>query len=92
MRGQTGSTTTIILLACVVVLFIGLSGAIALMRTSDTDKNDAYNRSMSDGTINSFEECAAAGNPVQESYPERCVTPEGKAFVNTKAKTDSNKP
>lgn len=32
------------------------------------------------GTINSFEECAAAGNPVLESYPEQCVAG-GKTFV-----------
>lgn len=30
----------------------------------------------------SFEECKSAGNPIQESYPERCVTPDGKSFTN----------
>lgn len=34
--------------------------------------------------VHSFEECAAAGYPVQESYPEVCVTPDGKRFVNPK--------
>jgi hypothetical protein len=34
--------------------------------------------------VTSFEECAAAGNPVQESYPEVCATKDGKRFVNTK--------
>jgi len=28
-----------------------------------------------------FEECAAAGNPVMESYPRQCRTPDGKHFV-----------
>jgi len=32
-------------------------------------------------TVTSFEECAAAGNPVLESYPRQCRTPDGTAFV-----------
>ncbi len=32
-------------------------------------------------SITSFEECAAAGNPVMESYPEVCLTKDGKRFV-----------
>ena len=31
--------------------------------------------------INSFEECAAAGYPIMESYPERCAMPDGRTFV-----------
>ena len=31
--------------------------------------------------INSFEECAEAGYPVMESYPERCYTPDGRSFT-----------
>lgn len=31
--------------------------------------------------INSFEECAAAGYPIMESYPEQCRTPDGRNFV-----------
>ena len=31
--------------------------------------------------IHSFEECAAAGNPVMESYPRQCRTADGKHFV-----------
>lgn len=31
--------------------------------------------------ITSFEECAAAGYPVMESYPEQCRTPDGRNFV-----------
>ncbi len=33
--------------------------------------------------INSFDECAAAGYPIMESYPEQCRTPDGRNFVNT---------
>jgi len=32
-------------------------------------------------SIDSFEKCAAAGNPVMESYPRQCRTSDGKHFV-----------
>jgi hypothetical protein len=31
--------------------------------------------------ISSFAECAEAGHPILESYPERCITPDGKSFT-----------
>jgi hypothetical protein len=33
--------------------------------------------------ITNFQECAAAGNPVMESFPEQCRTADGRLFVNT---------
>jgi len=33
--------------------------------------------------IASFEECAAAGYPVAESYPRQCRTPDGKTFTES---------
>src|SRR3989344_5333702 len=33
----------------------------------------------------SFEECAAAGYPVMESYPRQCRTPDGRVLVETLA-------
>lgn len=33
-------------------------------------------------TAMSFEDCALLGYPIQETYPEICVTPEGRHFVN----------
>jgi hypothetical protein len=35
--------------------------------------------------ITSFEECAAAGYPVMESYPARCTTPVGTTFTQVVA-------
>jgi flagellar basal body-associated protein FliL len=32
--------------------------------------------------INSYEACAKAGNPIQDSYPSVCVTSDGKRFSN----------
>ncbi|MEW5955737.1 MAG: hypothetical protein AB1626_04355 [Candidatus Micrarchaeota archaeon] len=31
--------------------------------------------------VTNFQECAAAGNPVMESYPAQCRTPDGRTFV-----------
>lgn len=31
--------------------------------------------------ISSFEECAAAGNPIMESYPRQCATKDGRSFT-----------
>lgn len=31
--------------------------------------------------IRNFEQCAAAGYPIMESYPEQCRTPDGRLFV-----------
>jgi hypothetical protein len=36
-------------------------------------------------SINSYADCAAAGYPIQESYPEQCRTPDGKSFTNPDA-------
>lgn len=41
-------------------------------------------------TIDSFEECVAAGYPILETYPEQCKTPDGKSF--TKKVADSPAP
>ncbi|MGH7157864.1 MAG: hypothetical protein ACREGD_02175 [Candidatus Saccharimonadales bacterium] len=32
--------------------------------------------------ITSFDDCKAAGYPVQESFPEVCVAPDGQRFTN----------
>jgi len=32
--------------------------------------------------ITSYQQCADAGYPIQESYPERCSVPGGKTFTN----------
>lgn len=31
--------------------------------------------------INSFEECASAGYKITESYPRKCIAPDGRTFV-----------
>lgn len=42
------------------------------------------------GAISSFEACTKAGNPVQDSYPEVCVTKDGKRFTNPAQMADQS--
>lgn len=59
----------VILLVAAVLLVAGL---VFNLRSND------QTQSME---INSFEDCVAAGNPVMESYPEQCKTPDGRHFT-----------
>ena len=40
-------------------------------------------------SINSFEDCATAGNPILETYPRQCKTPDGKSFTEITQPTSS---
>ncbi len=41
-------------------------------------------------SVNSFEECAAAGYPIMESYPRQCRGPDGRNFVSSQDSADIN--
>lgn len=47
---------------------------IAIPTTSDPIQN-----------ISNFDDCVAAGFPIQESYPEQCRTDDGRNFTNTRS-------
>ena len=36
---------------------------------------------ITENSINSFDDCVAAGNPVMESYPKQCRTPDGITYI-----------
>ena len=57
------------------IIFIILAIVGVTVYAWQTDKNKK-------SSIDSFEECAAAGNPIMESYPEQCAA-NGQTFVNT---------
>jgi len=65
------NTTTLIGIAAVLLMV----GALLVVLINNTEQQ----RMLS---ITNFEECAAAGYPVMESYPEQCRTPDGRLFVN----------
>lgn len=72
-------TTTLIGILIVLTIVAGL-----LLSLSNIAKQQ---RLLSIGT---FEECALAGYPIMESYPERCATPDGRSFTNEKQLPVSN--
>jgi hypothetical protein len=41
-----------------------------------------FSGSSAPSKITNFDECAAAGYPIQDSYPERCSVPGGDTFTN----------
>ena len=62
-----------------VILLIGVALGYALAKSDDQSVKAPANSSS---TITTFAECAAAGYPIQESYPEVCKVPGGKSFTN----------
>ena len=40
--------------------------------------------------VSNFEECAAAGYPIMESYPEQCRTPDGRLFIHEVSQASEN--
>lgn len=65
------STMTLIGLVIVLTLIAGL-----LLSLSNIAKQQRMY------SITTFRECADAGYPIMESYPEQCRTPDGRLFVN----------
>ena len=53
-------------LAVIIAILIGLN---TFLKSDVTD------------AINSFEDCADAGYPIMESYPEQCAVPGGQTFT-----------
>ena len=49
----------------------------------ETMTTEMQKKSQPTDSIDSFEECIAAGNPAMESYPRQCRTSDGKHFVET---------
>lgn len=49
--------------------------------TKEAEINWRCTGALPEDDINSFEDCAAAGYPVMESYPRQCRTPDGKTHT-----------
>jgi len=64
--------------ACIV---LGIACAYIFIQNADAP-------SGKNGEISTFEACVAAGNRVQESYPEVCVTEDNKQFINPKQRVE----
>ena len=61
-------------LVITLLIIISLAGGFFLWSSSMQRQEQIH-------SIASFEDCAAAGYPIIESYPEQCRTPDGRTFV-----------
>jgi len=66
------NTNTVVIIGAAIILAAGTVGYIGY-------KDGTLKATSKE--ITTFEECAAAGYPIMESYPEQCRTPDGKNFA-----------
>ena len=59
-------------ISILVVLALIIGGLLTLDTLGKTDVANV---------IDSFEDCAAGGHPIMESYPEQCAVPGGQTFT-----------
>lgn len=58
-----------------------LAGVLGIIGMLIYDMAPRMSASVPQPIITNFEECAAAGNPVMESYPRQCRSADGRLFV-----------
>ena len=63
--------TILFVVSIITILIIVIVAGIVASRNNTTQRRG----------INTFEECVAAGNPIMESYPEQCMTKDGRSFT-----------
>ncbi len=68
----------IFLFLLLILVLAGIAGAILNSVEMQKEKIRGNNTA---GLIRTFEECAAAGFPIMESYPRQCRTSDGKHFT-----------
>ena len=66
-----------------IVIVLSIIGALLLAFAQNRQQGQLL-------SITNFDECAAAGYPIMESYPERCRTPDGRTFVNERQITSND--
>ena len=72
MLQQKKNTTRRIIISIVVLLIIAGAGIAGVY----------YWNMLRNKAVGSYDECVAAGNPIHESSPESCSTPDGKHYIN----------
>jgi hypothetical protein len=72
--------TPILVVALITVISLGVAGGVYYWNDQQKQKS-----------INSFEECAAAGNPVMESYPAQCRIKDGRHFIQQISEEEKKK-
>lgn len=73
---KNNKTLWIIISVIVVIIFM-IFAVKGLSNSTNTTKEET----PEPNAITSFQQCADAGYPVQESYPRRCITSDGRSFT-----------
>lgn len=68
---------TLIITAIVIILIVIIGGVFSAKNSGNGSKEETPEPTA----VTSFQQCADAGYPVQESYPRKCITPEGQSFT-----------
>jgi len=77
----------------IIIAFIILFSAVivAVMYYADSGGGSGDQLVLDTGKITTFEECAAMGNPVMESFPRQCRTEDGLHFVEKLSKEEEKR-
>lgn len=87
MKKQSGFSVVEGLVIVLVIAVVGFGGwYVWSQNNDDTQSNDTVT------SISSYEECAAAGYPILESYPEQCSVPDGPTFTRELTVEEQNTP
>jgi hypothetical protein len=73
-NSQIPSKKSPLTIGAIALLLVGVAIGYAIGQDRGYKKATLQN-------ISSYEECAAAGYPIMESYPEQCATPDNRTFV-----------
>lgn len=73
MMGRMAVSTKTKRIICILCILIVIVGILVGM--------DKYGKADITNAIDSFEDCAAAGYPIMDSYPEQCAVPGGPSFT-----------
>lgn len=73
MKNQHKSNKRKAIIISIIAVVVVAAGGVAFY---------LYNRMQ---TASSYAECVNAGNPIMDSYPQQCRTPDGKTFVDPDA-------
>lgn len=60
---------TLIVISAIIIFVVAFLVSIAVLKY------------QAKSNVSNFEQCAAQGNPIMESYPEQCRTPDGRLFI-----------
>lgn len=66
-----------------IIIIIGTTLALLAVISAWLIINSYKTNQITNDNITNFEECAAAGNRIQESYPARCISEDGQSFVQS---------